>query len=389
MSRDRLSTVLRITSILSFLLALSFNILAGSTSVLAAPTDVGPTRTPTPSRTPSATAAGAATATPTPCQTPTTTKSPETVCPDSFPLLIGPTSYNGITMATEAKPSDVSCNGKLWVVWTGTDDHINVGWGSTGGAFQGVVTYDEQFHEEKTYTNSKTNPSTVTGPSAACWNNQVWIAWTGTDKQVNFGRYDGSQIMADKHVTGQDTNYTPAAALDTGSVLQVMWYGTGGHLATLQYNGVSIQYAPGAPAITATGGPGLAFFCPTSGFCGMYFAWINNLTITIGTFSGFFTQNPFQIHESLPFQAGGPQTDAELYVHSNGLYLPFVTLNLSEIGVARCTNLADPELASSWWMPNEPANPEATSGVGGADFNGTAYLTWEGWATADLYLSTY
>jgi hypothetical protein len=125
------------------------------------------------------------------------------------------------------KPAIAYCNGRLYVGWTGTDDELNVGWGSTGGSFSNVVT----FHYDYAYQNQSANPSIYTGPALQCaylnngFGQELYIAWADNNAKLWVGFFNGNSgdpYILHNYTVNNNTSYrTPALTQSSDGFLRL------------------------------------------------------------------------------------------------------------------------------------------------------------------------
>ena len=70
-----------------------------------------------------------------------------------------------------ASPPLTVFDGKLYLTWTGVDQHLNVMSSSDGKNFENKVTLGER--------------SLVGGPALAAYGGKLYLTWTGTDRRIN------------------------------------------------------------------------------------------------------------------------------------------------------------------------------------------------------------
>jgi hypothetical protein len=110
-------------------------------------------------------------------------------------------------------PSIIELNEQLYLAWTGTDSTLNVSCSTDGGATFGAP-----------YTTQKA----MGGPSLASLNGNLYIAWTGTDKSLNIAQVviSGSTITGFTRQLTWDQNSMngPSLASFNGN-LYIAWTG--------------------------------------------------------------------------------------------------------------------------------------------------------------------
>ncbi len=199
---------------------------------------------------------------------------------------VGPNIQPGNTgQYSAAKPAIIYCNGRLYVGWTGTDQHLNIGWGSTGNAFTNVVTFNE-IGAEAIALIDQTN-GYYTGPALACYKNQVSTAWTSNDSdhKMYIGFFDGNPNdnfvqnqtpVRNQYGIIQTSNATPALTVD-GSYLRIGWAGKGNGYPNIMRSsdGLTFTNQNYWSSQVSTRGIGLARYCPAgTGACNPWVSWI-------------------------------------------------------------------------------------------------------------------
>jgi hypothetical protein len=113
-------------------------------------------------------------------------------------------------------PALLFANGRLFIAWTGTDDHLNVmSSGDLGATWQNKRTLGE------------TSP---TEPALALWNGTLILMWNGTDSDhhLNFIQSsDGGLSWGNKVIIGDTSDHHPAMALGADQVPYFCWAGRG------------------------------------------------------------------------------------------------------------------------------------------------------------------
>jgi len=177
------------------------------------------------------------------------------------------------------------CNNQLYAAWTGLDDHINVGWGSTGLGFSNVVTYSDTAYA---YSNIYTSPALACWQAASgTWSDKprLWITFTGANEVIYLGYFNGTGDngqrlnlhvpVVDQNGKSQTSNFSPVMSVQ-GGTLRIGW--TGVSNGYLNY-GLTVNAYSWNPVNTwksqeSGAGFGMALYCPNgSGSCNLYFAW--------------------------------------------------------------------------------------------------------------------
>jgi hypothetical protein len=98
-----------------------------------------------------------------------------------------------LTDTTELAPSIAYFNNQLYIAWTGTDGRLNIMSSPDGITFGNKVTLEEK---------------SKTGPSIASSNNKLYIAWTGTDSHLNVrSSSDGMTFLDNDKVTLEERSF--------------------------------------------------------------------------------------------------------------------------------------------------------------------------------------
>jgi len=164
-----------------------------------------------------------------------------------------------------------------------------------------------------------------TGPTLACWNSHLWVAFTGTDHTLYAGYFDGSTYLHSHNAvkdgnTPQTSNYSPSLSTGYDTQLTIAWTGQDNNgngtlnidrtLDGVNWSFHKIWWNQSGPNAheTAASGPGLAYYCSPPGYsCEMYIAWVGNDSshqLNIGYF--LFGSNIFAYVQNISKQMNPP-----------------------------------------------------------------------------------
>lgn len=285
------------------------------------------------------------------------------------------------------KTSISYCNGQVYVGWTDASDDINISWGSTGGAFSNTVHYIDTVY-------NIVGTSQFTAPALACWRaasgqfsdqTRLWIAFTGTDKKLYYGYFNGTgdnggRINYHQTVPNQASVFSPALSVQ-GTTLRIGWVGVNNRYLNFEstndaatwFNINTIQ------SETASAGFGMAIWCP-GGSCSLWFAWPGTDSgdhIYVGYFS--FTAGWKHAASTADYTC----TLCELTLVPQG-----GTLRIPYAGGGSNLNVDNSTNGSSW--SNDQSVWNAVWGVGGAvDGQGHLWLTWTDFTSTQIEIGTY
>jgi len=282
---------------------------------------------------------------------------------------------------SKAKPVLGFCNGATYLGWASTEStaRLNIAIGTSPSHFTSVVTFNEYLYRDVNLTRS-------TGPSLACWNGHLYVAFTGTNNYLYVGYFDGNaahNYLNNKNRLSQFSYRSPALAPSNDGRLNLAWTGTDNRLNVIRTSTGTTWGATYTWSQTATGGPGFAYFC--YGGCNLYISWVGTdlaHQLNIGYFrisdGGFvYLQalgNNYQITSATGY-------DASLAVSGgNTLYMGF-ELGGTAVNGAKASN------PSGFWTRSINTNKDETGayGVGAATdpSSGSVYFTF----TSTYYLS--
>lgn len=147
--------------------------------------------------------------------------------------------------------------GVMYVGWTGTDNHLNIG--QTFG--------DSDIQNKNTFTDLA---HSGTGPGMAAFGTQVYAAWEGTDGHVHIGHYVGTPTLDCDTRLSETTLSSPSLVSNTNELL-IAWTGTDSanhlNIAVIDMSTCSsthtMRIASGTKTTvtdTSVAGPGLSYW---------------------------------------------------------------------------------------------------------------------------------
>lgn len=299
------------------------------------------------------------------------------------------------------KTSMSFCNGQVYVAWTGADDKIRVGWGSTGEGFAHIVTYTDTAY----YSQSN---SIYTSPALECWRpasgtysdkTRLWIAFTGTNNVLYVGYVNGTTdnghpinghwVVSNQMGGYQTSNRSPVLAAGTGTVqsgtMRIGWVGINNQYLNIELSTTGNSWnSPNTwTAEQANAGLGMTVWCP-SGICNVWIAWPGTDSghhINIGRWN--LSGGGFTRVSGVNGLADITCATCDLTLTSQGstLRMPYCGSN-DMINVDNSTN------GSSWG--NDQGFLGCIWGMGGAvGGNNNIWLTWPTWAETQIEIGIY
>lgn len=276
---------------------------------------------------------------------------------------------------SKAKPVLGFCNGATYLGWASTEStaRLNIAIGTSPSHFTSVVTFNEYLYRDVSLTRS-------TGPSLACWNGHLYLAFTGTNNYIYVGYFDGNaahNYLNGKNQLSQASYRSPALAPSNDGRLNLAWTGADNRLNVIRTSTGTTWGATYTWSQKATGGPGFAYFCYSG--CNLYLSWVGTDAahqLNIGYFrisdGGFvFLQslgNNYQITSATGF-------DASLAVSGSSILYMGYELGGGVVNGAKASN-SNP--SGSWTHSLNLLTDTGAYGVGAATdpSSGKVYFTF-------------
>ena len=173
-------------------------------------------------------------------------------------------------------PALVNWNGTLYIAWRGTDNQLNVG------------QYDDA-HPTHLANKVTLSEHSLNAPSIAAWNNRLYLGWRGTDGRLNIitstnGRQFSSKLTYPIAIrTSPTITYTPLGLvvawedMSTSSHIVVASYSTS--ISTLLKNKVTLTATSQLPV-------GLTAFSSPRSWIGIAWRTASDAHIHLGVFEG-------------------------------------------------------------------------------------------------------
>ena len=292
-------------------------------------------------------------------------------------------SAQGTGEYSQGKTSVSNCNGRTYVGWTGSDDHLNAAWGSTRGSFPNKATFTDTAYYDRSQ-----NPSIYTSPALVCWtplsgpyvnDSGLWVIFTGTNKQLYYGFYNGQStgygvpLAVHKEIPDQSSIYSPAAIVSIGGTLWVIWRGNTTNYLYVEETPDGVNWYNGQDwHVNANGGPGFDLYCdPGLPRCMGWIAYMNtaNQHLDIAYLDVDGNQQFYPLGELADFSV--KNDDLTLTDYGSTLYLPY-----SGTGTLPYPNVDVYDGIKETWTNQQEVNLYSVFGVGGTVLSGGHLYIW-------------